>query len=70
MSDLRITVADMRRVGVCPDARKMFFERHGLDWKDFLRNGISAEEARRPGDNLDLIDKLEQAARERVAHGR
>lgn len=69
MSDVRITVADLRRVGICPDARQFFFERHGLDWKHFLRHGISVEDARRPGDNLDLIDKLEAVARERMGHG-
>jgi hypothetical protein len=39
---LRITIKDLRASGICVDAR-LWFQRHDLDWKDFVRNGIDAE---------------------------
>lgn len=48
---LIITVADLRRSGVCPDARH-FFTRHGLSWRDFVRNGIDAEALLQTGDAI------------------
>lgn len=68
----RITLADFRnpRSLVCLDARTLFFARFGLDWRRFCRDGMTAEELRAPGQHLDLIDRLEQSAAERVAQGR
>ncbi|MHA3913839.1 thioredoxin domain-containing protein [Halovulum sp. GXIMD14793] len=65
----RITVKDFRACGVCPDAAN-WFRAVGLDWRDFVRNGIEAEELRATGDHLDLINRLEAAARERENGGR
>ncbi len=66
----RITLRDFRACGVCKDARFVFFERHGLDWRDFVKNGIDAEKLRATGDHLTRIDALEEAARKREAgHG-
>ncbi len=64
-----IRLADFRHPNsrVCLDARPLFFERFGLDWRRFCREGMTAEELRKPGQHLDLIDRLEAAAREREA---
>ena len=69
MTEIRITLADFRNPmsRVCRDARPLFFERFGLDWRRFCREGMTAEELRGPGQHLDLIDRLEAAARSRVA---
>lgn len=69
MTGIRITLADFRdpRSRVCPDARPMFFDRFGLDWRRFCREGMTAEELRGPGQHLDLIDRLEASARDRIA---
>ncbi|AIC10416.1 hypothetical protein [Xylella fastidiosa] len=32
-----------RRAGFCRDGARQFFMDHGLDWSDFVRNGIAAE---------------------------
>jgi hypothetical protein len=71
VSELRITLADCRhpRSYVCKDMRELFFRRFGLDWKRFCRDGMTAAELRGPGQHLDLIDRLEQSARERLARG-
>lgn len=37
-----ITVSDLRRSGICPDARH-WFARHDFDWRDFVRNGIESD---------------------------
>jgi hypothetical protein len=64
-----IRLADFRdpRSRVCRDARTQFFQPHGLDWKRFCRDGMTADELRGPGDHLELIDRLEMVAKEREA---
>ena len=46
MTEVRITLRDFRAPGskVCPDARPLFFDRFGLDWKRFCREGMTAAE--------------------------
>ena len=68
MTELRITLADCRnpRSFVCEKMRDLFFRRFGLDWRRFVREGMTPEELRAPGQHLDLIDLLEQSARERL----
>lgn len=62
---MKITIDDFRRAGICPRARH-WFARHGLDWRDFIRNGIALEALRNTGDHQTTIDKLERIARERM----
>lgn len=38
-----ITMQDMRRVNYCAPGVEAFFKREGLDFEDFLVNGISEE---------------------------
>lgn len=52
---------------VCDRARDLFFRRFGLDWDKFKREGIEADDLRAPGQHLDLIDRLEAAAKAREA---
>lgn len=64
----RITLADFRHptTRVCRDARH-WFDRVGLDWRAFVREGVAVETVRATGQHLDLIDRLEAAAKEREA---
>jgi len=48
-----ITVSDLRRSQVCPKAR-VWFAKHGLDWRDFVRNGIDADKLTATGDAIAL----------------
>lgn len=68
MTEIRIRLADCRdpKSRVCLDMRTLFFDRFGLDWRRFCREGMTPEELRRPGQHLDLIDRLEVTARERL----
>lgn len=33
----------IRQLGYCNKGARVFFERHGLNWADFMANGISAD---------------------------
>ena len=43
-----------RRPGFCRSGARAFFDRHGLDWKAFVRDGIEAERLEETGDGLAL----------------
>lgn len=72
MTEIRITLADFRhpRSRVCVDprdgAKATFFVPNGLDWRRFCREGMTPDELRAPGQHLDLINRLEVTARERL----
>lgn len=46
---MKIRMSDLRSVGVC-DRVRFWFRKHGLDWADFLKNGIEDERLLRTGD--------------------
>lgn len=55
-----------RRCGFCRSGAKAFFNRHGLDWRAFVRDGIPAEVLEATGDGLALA--LVRWARECEEH--
>lgn len=59
-----ITLSDFRRDGICADARH-WFAANGLDWREFVKNGIHPDALRATGQYLNRIDRLERYARER-----
>lgn len=61
-ADLRITITDCRRVGFCASGIKRWFEGYGLDFRDFLKNGIDAEAFLATGDG-----QAEQVVRRKMA---
>lgn len=42
----RVTIHDARMAGYCALGAKTWFEAHGLDFRDFLTNGMSMDKAR------------------------
>lgn len=42
------------RPGFCRGGARDWFAAHGLDWADFVRNGIAAEKMEATGDALGL----------------
>lgn len=64
-----VTMQHMRAVrfgsrrGYCVGGIELFFDRYGLDYSDFLRNGISADELRATGNALALR-AIEQAEKD------
>ncbi len=56
-----VTIAHVRsvpglskRAGFCARGGRAWFARHGLDWTQFVRNGIDAEVLLATGDGLAL----------------
>lgn len=43
----RITIDDIRKAGHCVRGIKEVCEAHGVDFKDFVRNGMPIDRARR-----------------------
>lgn len=64
-----VTIQDARAVltptgrGYCSRGIRAFFQRHGLDFNDFLKNGIEEEKLINTGDYMAL--KAVEVARER-----
>lgn len=52
IKDLVIRIDDIRNAGHCVRGAKAWFERHGLDFRAFIKDGISAQEFIDKGDAL------------------
>lgn len=63
--DVIITIADFRASGICPAARH-WFGKHGLDWRDFAKNGIPVSALRATGDQGANVERCYRAAVERI----
>lgn len=48
----KITITDVRRAGHCVTGARAWFERHGLDFRDFIKSGIAEETFLASGDAL------------------
>lgn len=49
-----VTHADIRALKYCNRGARIFFERNGLDWNDFRKNGVSFETLEAIGDGMGL----------------
>lgn len=47
-----VTINDVRAAGHCVRGARAWFEQHGFDFQDFVRNGIDAERLVASGDAL------------------
>lgn len=63
----KVIVQDLKVLGYCNRGSRPFFERHGLDWSEFVKNGIDAELLLATGDWMAL--QVVEAAERRVAGG-
>jgi len=45
-----ITIQDIRDAGICASGARRWFEAHGLDFRDFMENGISEDAMLATGD--------------------
>lgn len=50
MTSQKITIDDVRKTGHCVAGAREWFARHGLDFRDFIRNGIEEERFLASGD--------------------
>lgn len=60
----RLTLAEVRRQGMCLDGVRRFCTRHDISFKEFIREGVSFE-------RLEQIDdaQLKAVLKEAVRHG-
>ena len=49
-----IKISDVWACHMCSRGARAFFERHDLDYSDFLRNGIDTETLEKTGDAMAL----------------
>ena len=61
-----VKIDDMRPVGVCKRAR-FWFAANGLNWRNFVRNGIEADKLLAVGTKQEEVKRVIEAAR--VRHG-
>lgn len=52
--DITITSRELVRCGICFEGQKDWFEKHGLDIRDFVKNGILASKLTATGDGMAL----------------
>lgn len=50
--DRKITMTDIRKAGHCVRGARQWFEGHGIDVKDVVKNGITVERLRALDDGL------------------
>lgn len=51
---MKITINHVRKAGHCSKGARSWFERHDLDFKEFIRNGMNEEVLIVKGDALIL----------------
>lgn len=64
---MRVTISDVRKTGHCVLGIRGWFESHGLDFPDFMRNGIEAEKLLATNDGIarrvvSLVEQREKGA--------
>ncbi|MDZ7476794.1 hypothetical protein U5F73_17665 [Stenotrophomonas pavanii] len=53
-ADVTVTIDDVRAVGLCVNGTRLWFARHDLDFRAFLREGCDADTLLATGDAMAL----------------
>lgn len=53
-TDVTVTIDDVRAVGLCVNGTRVWFARHNLDFRAFLRDGCTADTLLATGDAMAL----------------
>jgi len=53
-ADVTVTIDDVRAAGLCVNGTRVWFARHDLDFRAFLREGCTAETLLATGDAMAL----------------
>ncbi|MFN4003779.1 MAG: hypothetical protein ACK4J1_03595 [Hylemonella sp.] len=64
--DVIVTINHARRAGLCVNGARAWFDRHGLDFRAFLREGIAASKLLATGDAM-AAKAVEHAMRDATA---
>lgn len=54
MSEIKVTMRHVRKCKMCSRGARSFFERHGLDWTEFLKQGVPVEDLEQTGDAMAI----------------
>lgn len=54
MSRVKFTMRHIRQCKMCSRGARAFFDRHGLDWSEFLRAGLPVEALEQTGDAMAM----------------
>ena len=54
MTTVIVTMRHIRQARMCSRGTRAFFARHGLDWSQFLSEGLPAEKFEATGDAMAL----------------
>lgn len=54
LKGVTVTMAHIRKARMCSRGTRAFFQRHGLDWDSFLREGVPARALADTGDAMAL----------------
>lgn len=54
MTNVIVTMKHVRQAKMCSRGARAFFQRHDLDWRMFLREGLPAETVEKTGDAMAL----------------
>ena len=49
-----VNMSHVRQCKMCSRGARVFFERHGLDWQEFIKNGLPSEVIEQTGDAMAL----------------
>lgn len=49
-----VTMRHVRKCCMCSRGARAFFERHGMDWGEFLKNGLPVEAFEATGDAMAI----------------
>ena len=53
-TNVTVTIGDVRAVGLCVNGTRVWFARHDLDFRAFLRDGCTADTLLATGDAMAL----------------
>lgn len=67
MSELRVTMRDVRESGLCVRGVRRWFDSKGLDFRDFLANGMPVSQAEALNDGF--VNRAIECARARAKAG-
>lgn len=68
MSQITVFIRHIRAANLCAGGAREWFNRQGIDWNDFLTNGVSAEILEETGDPFAF--RVTAIARQEVDNGR
>ena len=54
MSEIRATMKHIRACRMCSRGARAWFDRHGLDWTEFLKQGVPVEALEQTGDAMAI----------------